>query len=81
MKMLPALSISVIPVLMQGAAAQTGNSPFCPQSSTGAKCIYMTMGDCERARGESSTAQCITQADAKGATGLGRPVGPGAEER
>jgi hypothetical protein len=60
----------------QNAAAQTGNAPFCLPTAGGAKCAYMTMGECERARGNSSGSQCITQADAKGATGLGEPVGP-----
>jgi hypothetical protein len=63
-------------VVAQIAAAQTGNAPFCLQTAGGAKCAYMTMAECERARGNSSASQCITQADAKGATGLGEPVGP-----
>jgi hypothetical protein len=70
-----ALALVSILFSVQGAAAQTGNAPFCLQTAGGAKCVYMTMGECERARG-SSSAQCMTQADAKGATGLGEPVGP-----
>ena len=59
------------------AAGQTGSAPFCLQTSSGAKCEYMTLGDCERARGDTSVAQCITQADAHGLTGLGKPLVPG----
>jgi hypothetical protein len=55
------------------AAAQTGNSQFCLQTAAGAQCVYDRMGDCERARG--SSAQCMTSADARGATGLGDPPG------
>jgi hypothetical protein len=81
MKTLIALTIILFPALTQDAAAQTGNAPFCLQSSTGAKCIYMTMGECERARGDSAIVQCITQADARGVTGLGKPVGPPSDDR
>ena len=61
----------------QPAAAQTGNATFCLQTSAGAKCAYITMGDCERARGDTPATQCISQADAHGATGLGKPTVPG----
>jgi hypothetical protein len=75
------LTVVLLPLLAPGAGAQTGSAPFCLQSSTGAKCIYMTMGDCERARGDSSIVQCITHGDAHGITGLGKPVGPPGEGR
>jgi hypothetical protein len=55
------------------AAAQTGNSQFCIQTAAGARCAFDTMGDCERARGSSSSAQCMTRTDAHGTTGLGEP--------
>jgi hypothetical protein len=58
------------------AVAQVGNAPFCLQTPSGAKCIYTTMGDCERARGDTSAVQCITQTDARGVTGLGKPLVP-----
>jgi len=67
--------IAALGLLPRIALAQTGTSPFCLQTAAGAKCAYMTMAECERARGNSSAAQCITQADAKGATGLGEPTG------
>ncbi len=76
MKMAIACMSIVLSGPVQIAAAQTGNAPFCLQTVGGAKCAYMTMGECERARGSSSGTQCISQADAKGATGLGDPVGP-----
>jgi len=60
----------------QIAAAQIGNAPFCLQTSTGARCVYATMGDCERARGNLSAVQCITRSDAHGVTGLGDPAAP-----
>jgi len=58
------------------AAAQAGSAPFCLQTSAGARCSYSTMGDCERARGDAPATQCISQADARGATGLGKPTIP-----
>jgi hypothetical protein len=58
------------------AVAQTGNGTFCLQTSAGAKCSYSTMGDCEQARGDAPATQCISQADARGATGLGKPTIP-----
>lgn len=58
------------------ASAQVGNAQFCLQTSSGAKCVYTTMGDCERARGDTSAVQCMTQTDARGLTGLGKPLVP-----
>jgi hypothetical protein len=75
MRRIVGLAVLALAALAQISHAQTGNSPFCLQTSAGAKCVYMTMGDCERARGNSSAAQCMTQADARGATGLGKPPG------
>jgi hypothetical protein len=57
------------------AAAQTGNSPFCLQTAAGARCVFTTMGECERARTSSASGQCITRTDAQGTTGLGEPPG------
>jgi hypothetical protein len=74
MKTIVASAIIALSVLMQNAAAETGNAPFCLQTPTGAKCVYDTMGECERARGNTSAVQCITQSDAHGITGLGDPV-------
>jgi hypothetical protein len=50
--------LTIILLLAEGsiAAAQTGSAPFCLQTSSGAKCVYMTLGDCERARGDTSVA-------------------------
>ena len=56
------------------AAAQSGNGQYCIQTAAGARCLFDTMGDCERARGNSST-QCMTRTDARGTTGLGEPTG------
>jgi hypothetical protein len=55
------------------AAAQSGNGQFCIQTAAGARCVFDTMGDCERVRGSSSSAQCMTRTDAHGTTGLGEP--------
>jgi hypothetical protein len=74
MKTIAASAIIALFVLLQNAAAETGNAPFCLQTPTGAKCVYDTMGDCERVRGNTSAVQCITQSDAHGITGLGDPV-------
>ena len=60
----------------QVAAAQTGSAPFCLQTLTSVRCVYATMGDCERARASSSNDQCITRTDAHGVTGLGEPPVP-----
>jgi hypothetical protein len=68
-------AVVALGLLPRMALAQNGTSPFCLQTAAGAKCAYMTMAECERARGNSSASQCITQADAKGATGLGEPPG------
>jgi hypothetical protein len=76
MKMLLASALIALAGLAQPAAAQTGSAPFCLATSGGANCVYTTMGDCERARGNTSSAQCITQADAHGVTGLGKPSVP-----
>jgi hypothetical protein len=54
------------------AAAQSGNAQYCIQTAAGARCVFDTMGDCERTRGNSS-AQCMTRTDAHGTTGLGEP--------
>jgi hypothetical protein len=75
MKAFLASVIVALGLLPRIAFAQNGTSPFCLQTAAGAKCAYMTMAECERARGNSSASQCITQADAKGATGLGEPLG------
>ena len=66
-------SIVALCAMPQVVAAQTGTSPFCLQTAAGARCIFMTMAACERARGDISSYQCITQADARGVTGLGDP--------
>jgi hypothetical protein len=76
MKTLVASTIVALAAVAKIATAQTGSAPFCLQTSTGAKCVYTTMGDCERARGSTSAAQCITRADAQGVTGLGEPSAP-----
>jgi hypothetical protein len=63
------LAIYAVP---QPAAAQTGTAPYCLQSPLlGTRCAYGTMGECENARGSTSSAQCITRTDAQGTTGLG----------
>ena len=75
MKSLAALAaIVALCATPQVAAAQTGTAPFCLQTVAGARCVFGTMGDCERARGDAPSTQCITRADAHGTTGLGEPV-------
>jgi hypothetical protein len=64
------IAFSVVP---QAAAAQTGSAPFCLQTLSSVRCVYATMGECERARGDGSNDQCITRTDAQGLTGLGDP--------
>jgi hypothetical protein len=75
MKILAAAAAMTALYAILPAAAQTGNSQFCLQTAAGAQCVYDRMGDCERARGSSSSAQCMTGADARGTTGLGEPPG------
>ena len=72
MKTIVASAIIALSVLMQNAAAETGNAPFCLQTPTGAKCVYDTMGECERARGNTSAVQCITQSNATWNNWIGR---------
>jgi hypothetical protein len=57
----------------QLAAAQTGTAEFCLQSAGGTRCVFTTMGECERARTRTPSGQCITRTDAHGTTGLGEP--------
>ena len=75
MKILAASAALIALLWIPPAAAQTGNSQFCLQTAAGAQCVYDRMADCERARGSSSSAQCMTSADARGTTGLGEPPG------
>ena len=70
-------AIVALHAMPQIAAAQTGSAPFCLQTAAGARCVYATMGDCERARTSPSSGQCITRSDAHGVTGLGEPRVPG----
>jgi hypothetical protein len=64
------MAFSAVP---QVAAAPSGSAQFCLQTLSSVKCVYATMGDCERARGDGSNDQCITRTDAHGVTGLGDP--------
>ena len=66
-------SVIVLCAMPQIVTAQTGNAPFCLQTAAGARCIFATMEECERARGTLSSNQCITSTDARGVTGLGEP--------
>lgn len=58
------------------AAAQTGNAPFCLKTMNGQlNCTFPTMTQCEQARPDPSSEQCMTRSDAGGTTGLGdRPA-------
>jgi hypothetical protein len=78
MKLLASIVIVAVCLLPQSVKAQSGTAPFCLQTpGGGARCVFGTMGECESARGSTSSAQCITRSDAKGTTGLGeRPTGP-----
>ena len=60
MKMLVAFTLTALSAFTQIVAAQTGTAPFCLQTLAGANRVYTTMGDCERARGNTSAVQCIT---------------------
>jgi hypothetical protein len=69
-------AIFTLCALSQIASAQTGTSPYCLQSPNGTRCVFGTMGDCEKSRGSTSGSQCITSTDARGTTGLGKPPTP-----
>ncbi len=69
----PFVSIVVLCGTQQVAVAQTGTAPYCLQTTAGTRCVFGTMGECERARGSYSSSQCITRTDAHGTTGLGEP--------
>jgi hypothetical protein len=75
MKIRAACLALIVPCLMSPAAAESGASQYCIQTAAGARCLFDTMADCERARGNSSSAQCMTRTDAHGTTGLGEPPG------
>ena len=61
MRMLTAAAaIIALHALAQVADAQTGGSPFCMQTAAGARCVFATMGECERARTTSASGQCIS---------------------
>jgi hypothetical protein len=75
MKLLAAAAAMTALCAIPPAAAQTGNSQFCLQTAAGAQCMYDRMADCEHARGSSSSAQCMTSADARGTNGLGERPG------
>jgi hypothetical protein len=72
MKILVAAAIVALTAIPP-AGAQSGNAQYCIQTAAGARCRFDTMADCERARGNSSSAQCMTRSDAHGTTGLGEP--------
>jgi|SoiMethySBSTD1v2_1073268.scaffolds.fasta_scaffold6666399_1 hypothetical protein len=69
--------VIVLMVTLEPGAAQTGTAPYCLQTSGGTRCVFGTMGDCENARSGMSSAQCITNSDAHGTTGLGERPAPG----
>jgi len=64
------IALSALPQL---AAAQSGAGQFCLQTAAGARCVFSSMGECEKAKANSPSGQCITRTDARGATGLGEP--------
>ena len=47
----PFVSIVVLCGTQQVAVAQTGTAPYCLQTTAGTRCVFGTMGECERARG------------------------------
>jgi len=73
MKSLAASAALIALLWIPPAAAQSGNGQFCISTAAGARCVFDTMGDCERVRGSASSAQCMTRTDAHGTTGLGEP--------
>jgi hypothetical protein len=74
MKSLAASAALIALLWIPPAAAQSGNGQFCISTAAGARCVFDTMGDCERVRGSASSAQCMTRTDAHGTTGLGEPL-------
>jgi hypothetical protein len=77
MKALAATTAVIIALaaLPQRAGAQIGGAQYCLQSAGGTRCVFATMGECERARTNSPSGQCTTRTDAYGTTGLGDPPG------
>jgi hypothetical protein len=72
MKSLAAVvAIVLVGATSHAAAQQSGTAPFCLQNGNGARCVFGTMGECEAARGNTSSGQCMTRTDASGTTGLG----------
>jgi hypothetical protein len=75
MKLLAAVAaIIALHATPQLAAAESGTGLFCLQTAAGARCVFTTMGECEKARGDTPSSQCITRTDAHGTTGLGEPT-------
>src|SRR5688500_16804995 len=63
------VAIGLLCAIPHVAAAQTGAAPFCLQTvGGGVRCVFGTMGECERARANPSSSQCITRSDAQGTT-------------
>ena len=86
MKLLAAtIAMAALCAIVQTAVAQTGTAPFCLQTNAGTRCVFGTMGECEPAKGRTtSPEQCITRTDAHGTTGLGaspRPIRPAVVSR
>jgi hypothetical protein len=74
MRKLLSVMLLTLCTLSQVALAQTGTgtAPFCLKKMTGElSCTYASMGECDQARPSMSSDQCMTRADAAGATGLG----------
>ena len=68
-----AVAIATLCAMPQTAAAQTGTSPYCLQTTMGTRCMFSTMADCEAAKGKTTYfEQCLTRTDTQGTTGLGR---------
>lgn len=70
-------AIAAISATPQLAAAQSGSSPYCLQTTMGTRCMFSTMADCEAAKGKTTYfEQCLTRTDTQGTTGLGQPPQP-----
>ena len=65
-------------LLAAPAGAQTGTGQFCLKTMAGqAKCAFQTMAQCEQARSQGSSDQCVDRSQVGGTTGSGTSVPQG----
>ena len=64
--------ITALSAMLQVAIAPTGGAPYCLKTmNSQLRCTYASMSECEAARGDAPSTQCMTRTDAHGTTGLG----------